>query len=139
MNAAWGTKNGLARADIIAAWRARSTEDRAATLDDLHLVWAKADGEMRSFGKGQAPQDEGYAEAASRLHEACAELISMRTRAAYADLLAAGLGVGLDYADRYALAKRHERSAERRVGKECAVRVDTGGVRVIKKKQNEEW
>src|SRR3546814_5125244 len=84
MNAAWGTKNGLARADIIAAWRARSTEDRAATLDDLHLVWAKADGEMRSFGKGQAPQDEGYAEAASRLHEACAELISMRTRAAYA-------------------------------------------------------
>src|SRR3546814_7291731 len=43
MNAAWGTKNGLARADIIAAWRARSTEDRAATLDDLHLVWAKAD------------------------------------------------------------------------------------------------
>src|SRR3546814_6313901 len=61
---------------------------------------------MRSFGKGQAPQDEGYAEAASRLHEACAELISMRTRAAYADLLAAGLGVGLDYADRYALAKR---------------------------------
>src|SRR3546814_8513349 len=47
MNAAWGTKNGLARADIIAAWRARSTEDRAATLDDLHLVWAKEDGEMR--------------------------------------------------------------------------------------------
>src|SRR3546814_17417308 len=79
MNAAWGTKNGLARADIIAAWRARSTEDRAATLDDLHLVWAKADGEMRSFGKGQAPQDEGYAEAARRLHEACAELISMRS------------------------------------------------------------
>src|SRR3546814_20960831 len=30
----------------------------------------------------------------------------MRTRAAYADLLAAGLEVGLDYADRYALAKR---------------------------------
>src|SRR3546814_20305797 len=56
--------------------------------------------------RGQAPEGEGYAEAASRLHEACAELISMRTRAAYADLLAAGLEVGLDYADRYALAKR---------------------------------
>ncbi|MCM8731461.1 double-strand break repair helicase AddA [Hephaestia sp. GCM10023244] len=106
MNAAWGTKNGLARADTIAAWRARSSEDRAATLDELHLVWAKADGEMRSFGKGQAPQEEGYAEAASRLHEACAALVSMRTRAAYADLLAAGLEIGLDYAERYALAKR---------------------------------
>src|SRR3546814_11497721 len=67
---------------------------------------------MRSFGKGQAPQDEGYAEAASRLHEACAELISMRTRAAYAELLAAGLEVGLDYADRYALAKRRAGAGE---------------------------
>src|SRR3546814_17548484 len=104
MNAAWGTKNGLARADIIAAWRARSTEDRAATLDDLHLAWAKADGEMRSFGKGQAPQDEGYAEAASRLHEACAALISIRTRAANADRLAAGMEVGHEYADRHAHA-----------------------------------
>src|SRR3546814_1480734 len=47
-----------------------------------------------------------FAEAAGRLHEACAELISVRTRAAYADLLAAGLEVGLDYAARYALAKR---------------------------------
>src|SRR3546814_3446946 len=36
MNAAWGTKNGLARADIIAAWRARSTEDRAATRSEEH-------------------------------------------------------------------------------------------------------
>ncbi|HVI98580.1 MAG TPA: double-strand break repair helicase AddA [Sphingomonas sp.] len=108
MNAAWGTRNGLARADAIAAWRARSPADRAATLEELHLVWAKTDGEIRSFGKGQAPQDDGYAEAASRLHEACAALVSMRTRAAYADLLAAGLEVGLDYAERYARAKRRQ-------------------------------
>src|SRR3546814_15435060 len=78
MNAAWGTKNGLARADIIAAWRARSTEDPAATLDDLHLVWAKADGEMRSFGKGQAPHDEGYAERAGRRHHGRASVVSLR-------------------------------------------------------------
>src|SRR3546814_17250857 len=56
--------------------------------------------------RGQAPEGEGYAWAASRLHEACAELISRRTRAADAEQLADGLEVGLDYADRYALAKR---------------------------------
>ena len=25
--------------------------------ESLHAVWAKSDGDMRSFGKGQAPQD----------------------------------------------------------------------------------
>src|SRR3546814_18231518 len=32
--------------------------------------------------------------------------------------------------------RRVERSEERRVGKECAVRVDLGGRRIIKKKKN---
>ena len=106
MNAAWGTRNGLARADVIASWRGCTPEGRVEMLAELHLVWAKADGEPRSFGKGQAPQDDDYAEAATRLHGACGELLAMRTRAGYADLLAAALEVGTEYAERYALAKR---------------------------------
>jgi ATP-dependent helicase/nuclease subunit A len=105
-NLAWGTKNGLARADIITAWLARSPEQRAATLDQLHSVWARQDGELRSFAKGQAPQDEDYAPIASDFHEQVSRLIQMRHLADYADLLAAGLAVGRDYAFAYRAAKR---------------------------------
>jgi ATP-dependent helicase/nuclease subunit A len=60
LNGRWGTKNGLQRASLCERWGSASLEERAAMLDQLHLVWAKADGEIRSFGKGQAPQDEAY-------------------------------------------------------------------------------
>lgn len=106
LNAAWGTKSGLARAEAIALWLAAGSEQRAQTLDQLHLTWAKADGDPRSFGKGQAPPDPAYADLASRLHGQCSELLSLRVRAAYADLLAEGLKVGRDYARAYTAAKR---------------------------------
>lgn len=105
-NQVWGTKNGLARADILAAWLARGPEQRAATLDELHGVWARQDGELRSFAKGQAPQDEDYAAIATDCHEQVSRLIQMRHLAEYADLLAAGLTVGRDYAFAYQAAKR---------------------------------
>ena len=105
-NRAWGTKNGLARADIIDAWLTRSPEQRSVTLDELHSVWARQDGELRSFAKGQAPQDEDYAPIASDFHEQVSRLIQMRHLADYADLLAAGLAVGRDYAFAYRAAKR---------------------------------
>ena len=105
-NAAWGTKSGLARADVITAWLNRTAEDRAATLVDLHGVWAKQDGDLRSFAKGQAPQDPDYASIATGLHEEVARLILMRNLADYAELLAAGLSVGRDYAIAYRAAKR---------------------------------
>jgi ATP-dependent helicase/nuclease subunit A len=106
MSAAWGTKSGLERADIIAAWLANGPEARAAGLADLHSVWATAKGDPRSFGKGQAPQDDGYADYATRLHAGCAELLGMKTQAAYADLLALGLEAGRIYAETYRQAKR---------------------------------
>lgn len=106
MNGAWGTKSGLDRATAVSAWLDRSPADRAATLDQLHLVWAKADGDLRSFGKGRAPQDADYAALATALHGCCADLLALRVRAAYADLLAAALAVGRDYANAYARAKR---------------------------------
>jgi len=109
LNQAWGAKNGLARADIIANWLERNPEQRAATLGELHAVWAKQDGEMRSFAKGQAPQDGDYAAIATDFHDQVSRLIQMRHLADYADLLAAGLAVGRDYAFAY-------RSAKRRIG-----------------------
>jgi len=105
-NAAWGTSNGLKRADIIARWLGGTPAERAAGLDALHQVWAKADGELRSFGKGQAPTSEGYAELAMRMHECCAALISLRIRAELAEVIAAGLRAGQAYAVAYAEAKR---------------------------------
>lgn len=106
MNARWNTNSGLKRADTIAMWQTLSPQKRADALADLHLVWAKADGEPRSFGKGQAPLEDGYAELAMRLHGRCAELLKMKAMAAYVDLLAGGLEAGREYARAYAGAKR---------------------------------
>ena len=106
LNADWGTGKGLERADTIAGWLRKSPEARADGLADLHMVWATAKGEPRSFGKGQAPQDDAYAELATRLHGHCGALLQMKIRADYADLLARGLEAGRDYARTYAAAKR---------------------------------
>ncbi|MES2044935.1 MAG: double-strand break repair helicase AddA [Pseudomonadota bacterium] len=106
MNASWGTKGGLERSAIASAWLERDPAARAASLHELHRIWAKADLDMRSFGKGQAPQDEDYAGLATGLYDYCAGLLALRTRAAYADLLAAALDVGRDYAASYERAKR---------------------------------
>ncbi|MEO6216116.1 MAG: double-strand break repair helicase AddA [Sphingomonas sp.] len=106
MSSAWGTKNGLARSALIYGWLEKPVAERAATLAELHTVWARQDGEMRSFAKGQAPQDEDYAGLATGLYGYCAELLDLRVRAVYADLLADALDVGRDYAAAYAQAKR---------------------------------
>nr|WP_229726962.1 double-strand break repair helicase AddA [Sphingomonas alpina] len=105
-NASWGTKSGVERAGLVSAWLDRSPAERAATLGELNKIWAKADLDIRSFGKGQAPQDPDYADLATGMYDYCANLLQMRVRGAYADLLADALGVGRDYANAYALAKR---------------------------------
>jgi len=106
MSAGWATTKGLERADTIAAWLALPPAGRGAGLAKLHEVWAKADGEPRSFGKGQAPQDAAYGDLAMRLHGRCGELLQMKAQADYADLLARGLEAGRAYADAYGRAKR---------------------------------
>lgn len=106
LNREWGTKGGVGRAEAIGVWLASAADARSAGLETLHQVWAKADGDPRSFAKGQAPVDPRYAELATRLHGHCGELLSLRVRADYADLLAAALTVGRAYADAYARAKR---------------------------------
>ncbi len=104
--AAWGTKGALASADLIATWLAGSPAERAARLGDLHLVWAKKDGELRSFAKGKAPPDPNYPEDATRLFDLCGGLLALRGKATFAALLAAGLRAGQAYARAYGEAKR---------------------------------
>ena len=106
MNGQWATKSGLERASLCEQWAAAAPAERAQMLDQLHLVWAKADGGIRSFGKGQAPQDPDYLRLATAAFECCARLISMRKVAKLVALLAAGLRAGQTFAAAYAAAKR---------------------------------
>jgi ATP-dependent helicase/nuclease subunit A len=106
LNRGWGTKNGLERASLCEQWAAAAPEERSKLLDKLHLVWAKADGEIRSFGKGQAPQDPDYVRLATAAFECCARLIAMRKTAKLIEQLAAGLRSGQAFAASYAEAKR---------------------------------
>lgn len=106
LNAEWGTKKGLDRADRIAAWLGSDAARRAETLGDLHLCWARKDGEPSSTGKGQAPQVEGYGDLATRLFDRCNALIGLRARAAFSDLLAQGMAAGRAYALAYRSAKQ---------------------------------
>jgi ATP-dependent helicase/nuclease subunit A len=106
LNGQWGTKGGLERADICAAWLAASPSARAEMLERLHSVWARGDGERRSFGKGQAPQDEDYAALAGSAFDCCARLLAMRRLALFIAAAAAGLRVGQSFAVAYSEAKR---------------------------------
>ena len=106
INGRWATKNGLERASLCERWLSGAPAERAAMLDQLHLVWAKADGEIRSFGKGQAPQEEDYIRLATAAFECCARLISIRRTAKLVAQLAAGLRAGQSFALAYSDAKR---------------------------------
>lgn len=104
-NRDWGTARGIERAEAIGKWRSLAPGERAQALDALHAVWATGKGDLRSFGKGQAPQADGYAELATRLHGRCKALIDLRVRARLADLFAAALEAGRAYAFAYGAAK----------------------------------
>jgi ATP-dependent helicase/nuclease subunit A len=106
LNGQWGTKNGLERASLCEQWAAAGTQERARLLDKLHTVWAKADGETRSFAKGQAPQDEDYLRLATAAFECCSRLLTMRKVASLVACLACGLSAGQRFAEAYAAAKR---------------------------------
>ncbi len=106
LNSQWGTKSGLERSSLCEEWAAASPPERAEMIDRLHLVWAKGDGEIRSFGKGQAPQDEDYVRLATAAFECCARLVSIRKVAKLVEQLAAGLRAGQTFARAYADSKR---------------------------------
>ncbi|KQU55627.1 DNA helicase UvrD [Sphingomonas sp. Leaf339] len=105
-NAAWGTATGLAHADIVARWLTGSIDRRIAALDELATVVLTGKGEPRKASPKLVAADPDYVELAAALGDECTALVSLTTRAAYADLLAAGLDVGREYARAYNLAKR---------------------------------
>lgn len=106
LNSQWATKNGLERASLCEQWAAAGPAERSGLLDKLHSTWAKADGEIRSFAKGQAPQDENYIELATAAFECCSRLLTMRKLASLTACLAAGLRSGQVYAEAWTAAKR---------------------------------
>ena len=107
-NRQWGTARGTERAGLVERWLAADARERAASLADLHRVWARKDGDPLSFAKGQAPQVDHYQPDCGAAHARVHMLLSLRVRAELAALLAAGLRAGQAYAAAYAAAKRAE-------------------------------
>ena len=106
LNKRWGTKNGLERATLCEQWLAAAPDERARLLERLHTVWAKGDGDARSFARGQAPQDPSYPILAQAAFECCHRLLSMRNRAILVSAYSAGLRAGQAFAAAYGEAKR---------------------------------
>ena len=106
LNGRWGTKSGLERAGICEQWLAAAPAERAALLAKLHSIWSKTDGDPRSFGKGQAPQDPGYAALAGAAFDCCGRLLAMRALADLVSAFAAALRAGQAFAFAYGEAKK---------------------------------
>lgn len=107
-NAAWGTASGAKHVSTVSAWLDADAAGRVAALRDLMLVVRTASGSVRKAAPRIIAAEPEYEAMAAALGDTCAELLSLRDRAAYADLLAAGLETGRDYARAYAAAKRRE-------------------------------
>jgi len=105
-NRAWGTATGAGHHAVVTRWLAAANEARAASLAELVAVVHTAKGEPRKASAKLIAADPDYVDLARELGEACAELLALKVRAAYADLLAEALIVGRDYARGYAAAKR---------------------------------
>ena len=106
LNRQWGSRSGLDRSDLCERWLAAPSPERAAMLEELHTIWARKDGELRSFGRGQAPPDEDYSNLAIAAFETCGRLLALRRGAAYVATLTAALRAGQSFARAYGESKR---------------------------------
>lgn len=105
-NKAWGTATGEKHSAVISAWLDGDGATRLAALKDLMAVVRTTTGGVRKASAKLIGYEPDYEALASELGEGCAELLSLRDRAAFADLLADALDIGRDYARAYQLAKR---------------------------------
>ncbi|WP_375285689.1 double-strand break repair helicase AddA [Sphingomonas sp.] len=105
-NKAWGTATGEKHVAVISAWLDGEPAARVAALKELMAVVRTGTGTLRKIYPKQIAAEPDYEAMASELGEACAALLALRDRAAYADLLARALEIGRDYARAYAAAKR---------------------------------
>ncbi len=112
INSDWGTSRGLERAGLCEQWLAANPKERVETLEQLHGIWAKADGEPRSFARGQAPQDPEYAGLVEAAFDCCRRLLKMRSLASTIETFAAGLRAGQAFAFAYQESKRATGTAD---------------------------
>jgi len=105
-NRTWGSNSGLERASLCEQWLAAPPGERALLIEQLHSVWARKDGGPRSLAKGQAPQDEEYADLVQAAFDCCGRLLAMRRTAALVASLAGGLRAGQVFSAAYRQAKR---------------------------------
>ncbi|NTS64124.1 double-strand break repair helicase AddA [Sphingomonas sp. HHU CXW] len=105
-NAAWGTATGLKHADTVAEWLAADAAGRVEQLGALMAVVRTGTGEPRKASAKLIAAEADYVALAEELGNACADLLGLQVRAAYADLLGSTLEVGREYARGYAAAKR---------------------------------
>ncbi|WP_430980899.1 double-strand break repair helicase AddA [Stakelama marina] len=105
-NRTWGTATGTGHAEIVERWLAAGGADRVEQLATLRSVFHTGKGEPRKYSAKLSAADPDYAELAGELGARCAELLSIRARTEYAELLAKGLEAGRAYSAAYALAKR---------------------------------
>jgi ATP-dependent helicase/nuclease subunit A len=105
-NQAWGTATGAKHAQLVERWLGAAADLRMADLAELMKVVRTGHGTLRNVSAKLLAAEPDYAELATELGERCAELLALRVRADYADLLADALEVGRDYARGFAEAKR---------------------------------
>lgn len=105
-NLDWGTGRALEKVEAITDWLAMTPMARQEHILLLTSVWAKADGELKSLGKGWAPQEPGYEELITAQFSFFNGLLELCRLAETAAALTNALIVGQAYARAYADAKR---------------------------------
>ncbi len=103
---AWGTKTATGYIAQIQNWIAADIAQRAASLPELHKIWAKADGEWRSVAKGLAKVAPQYEELSIAMYDHCRQLIETKALFDYADLFAGALNAGRAFYHRFKDAKK---------------------------------
>ena len=102
----WKTPTAQKYIASILSWLNSDPQLRADGLDDLHLVWAKKDGDFRVVKAGLAKVSPEYESHAILMFERCGQLLQTKTLFDYADLFAGALQAGRAFYHRYADAKR---------------------------------
>ena len=105
-NRGWGTATGDKHAEVVERWLGAAADLRLEALAELMAVVRTGTGTVRKASAKLIAAEPEYVEIATELGERCAELLALRVRADYADLLADALEIGRDYARGYAEAKR---------------------------------
>ncbi|WP_235303609.1 double-strand break repair helicase AddA [Sphingopyxis sp. MWB1] len=108
----WGTKTGLACADMMAAWLGGDARARAPMLDDLLGCFLTGKGEMRADFAGEKGKMQDCLDHAVRIVAAAQTLKGTATAMRVADDLAQAWTLGSRFAEAYALAKREQGLAD---------------------------